>query len=64
MEILLSFITFCKVFVFVMSCLYILKIICNIIKVMVLQEGKVEMGKYGLLYLGCAISYIITFIVV
>lgn len=64
MEIFLSFVSFVKVFVLVMSILYILKIVYDIAKVATLQEGKVELGKYGLVYLGCAISYIMAIIFV
>jgi len=62
MEIFLSFVSFVKVFVLVMSILYILKIGYDIVKVATLKEGKVELGKYGLLYLGSAISYIMAII--
>lgn len=62
MELFLSFIGFLKIFVLVMSILYILKVCYDIAKVATLQEGRVEMGKYGLLYLGCAISYIMAVI--
>ena len=61
MEIVLSFIIFVKIFVLSMSVLYCLKIGYDVIKVSTLQEGKVELGKNGLLYLGCAISYIIAY---
>ena len=63
MEIFLGFVSFLSVFILVLSCLYIFKVGYEIAKVYTLQEGKVELGKYGLLYLGCAISYIISFIV-
>ena len=62
MELFLGFIGFLGVFVLVMSILYIIKVVYDIVKVYTLQEGKVDLGKYGLLYLGCAISYIISFI--
>lgn len=61
MEIVLSFIIFVKIFILSMSVLYCLKIGYDVIKVSTLQEGKVELGKNGLLYLGCAISYIIAY---
>ena len=61
MEIVLSFIIFLKIFILSMSVLYCLKIGYDVIKVSTLQEGKVELGKNGLLYLGCAISYIIAY---
>ena len=46
-----------------MSILYILRVSYNIAKVYTLKDGKVEFGKYGLLYLACSISYIISVIV-
>ncbi len=58
LDIFLGFITFIKLFILGMSILYILKIVFDIAKVYTLQEGKVDMGKYGLLYLLLAISYI------
>ena len=62
MEIFLGFVSFIKIFILVMSILYLLKVCYDIVKVYTLQEGKVELGKYGLLYVGCAISYIIAII--
>ena len=62
MELFLAFISFVKVFILVMSILYIFKVAYDIIKVYTLKEGKVELGKYGLLYFGCAVSYIVSFI--
>ena len=62
MELFLGFVCFVRVFILVMSILYIVKVAYDIAKVYTLQEGKVELGKYGLLYLGCAVSYIISFI--
>ena len=62
LEIFLGFITFVKLFILGMSILYILKIVFDIAKVYTLQEGKVDMGKYGLLYLFVAISYIFAII--
>jgi len=64
MEILLSFIAFAKVFMLIMSVLYIVKVVYDIAKVYTLQEGKVETGKYGLFLLACSISYIIATIFV
>ena len=64
MELLLNFIDFSKVFALMMSILYVLKVIFEIAKVSTLKEGKVEFGKYGLLYLTCSISYIMTYILV
>lgn len=62
MEILISIGLFIKAFIFIMSLLYCLKVCYDIVKVLTLQEGKVELGQYGLLYLGLAVSYVITFI--
>ena len=62
LDIFLGFITFVKLFILGMSILYVLKIVFDIAKVYTLQEGKVDMGKYGLLYLLVAISYIFAII--
>lgn len=62
MELLLGFLTFVRIFMLMMSILYVIKVIYDIAKVMVLKEGKVELGTYGLLLLGCSISYILTII--
>jgi len=64
MEMLITFILFVKVFVLIMAILYCLHTLYNIVKVITLKEGKVEFGKYGLLTLGSAISYIITCILI
>lgn len=58
-----STIFFIKVFLFVLSMLYVIKVIMGIVNVYVQKEGKVEFGKNGLLYLGMSLSYIITFII-
>ncbi len=62
MEIFLGFIHFLQVFTLVMSILYLLKVGYDIAKVATLQEGKVELGKYGLLMIGMSVSYIIALI--
>lgn len=62
MNIVLDIITFVKVFMLSMSILYSFKVGYDIVKVSTLQEGKVDLGKNGLLYLACALSYIIAFI--
>lgn len=62
MEIFLGFIHFLQIFTLVMSILYLLKIGYDIAKVATLQEGKVELGKYGLLMVGVSVSYIIALI--
>lgn len=53
-----------SVFGFVFSILYVLKVVYEIAKVYTLREGQVTLGKHGLLYLACAISFILTFILV
>ena len=63
MEVFLSIGIFIKVFVLMMSILYCLKVGYEILKVYTLQEGKVELGKNGLLYLGCAIAYVLTYLI-
>ena len=60
MELFLGFIAFLRIFLFVLSVLYLLKIAYDIAKVSTLKEGRVELGKYGLLYVGFSISYIIS----
>ena len=62
MEIFLGFIHFLQTFMLVMSILYLLKVGYDIAKVATLQEGKVELGKYGLLMIGMSVSYIIALI--
>lgn len=62
MELLLCFIVFLKNFLLTMSILYLLKVGYEIAKVYTLREGKVELGKYGLIYVGCSISYIMSII--
>lgn len=64
MEIILGLGLFVKVFVLVMAILYCLKIAYDVVKVYTLEEGKVELGKNGLLYLGCSVAYIMTCIFV
>ena len=63
MEVFLSIGIFIKVFILMMSILYCLKVGYEILKVYTLQEGKVELGKNGLLHLGCAIAYILTYLI-
>ena len=62
MDIVLSIGNFIKVFILAMSILYCLRMSYDIAKVLTLKEGKVELGKNGMLFLGCSISYIIAFI--
>lgn len=62
MEMFLSTVAFIKIFVLMMSILYILKVCYDIAKVYTLKEGVVDFGKYGLITLACSISYIMTII--
>ena len=64
MEIILSIGLFIKVFILMVAILYCLKVAYDIVKVYTLEEGKVELGKNGLLYLGCDVAYIMTCIFV
>lgn len=64
MEIILSIGLFIKVFILMVAILYCLKVAYDIAKVYTLKEGKVELGKNGLLYLGCSVAYIMTCIFV
>lgn len=52
-----------KVFIFILSCLNVIKNIYNFIKVMRLQEGYFNNGKYGNLFFGLSLSYIITILI-
>ena len=64
MEIILSLGLFIKVFILMVAILYCLKVAYDIAKDYTLEEGKVEEGKNGMLYLGCAVAYIMTCIFV
>ena len=64
MEIILSIGLFIKVFILMVAILYCLKVAYDIAKVYTRKEGKVELGKNGLLYLGCSVAYIMTCIFV
>jgi hypothetical protein len=50
-------------FVFILSCLYTVKLVFETIIVYLLKSGKVDLGKHGFLYLGLALSYIITYLI-
>lgn len=64
MTLILSILGFLKVFILMLSILYCLKIVYDIVKVFTLKDGKVEMGKYGMLWLGGAVAWILTCIFV
>lgn len=53
-----------QLFIFIFSCLLVIKDIFSFIKVLVIKQGKVEQSKYSLVCLGCAISYIITTLII
>ena len=52
-----------KVFVLILSILYIIKYVLNVVKVMRLEQGKVENTTVDLLLLGMSISYILTSVI-
>jgi hypothetical protein len=56
-------IDFLGVFALIYSILYILKVLYDSVKVYTLKEGKVELGKYGLIELGISVAYILTYII-
>lgn len=53
-----------QLFFFIFSCLFILKNLYSFVKVITMKQGKVEQSKHTSLYLGCAISYIITMLII
>lgn len=55
---------FIKLFLFVLSCLNLLKNFYNLIKVIRMQEGHFYNGKYGNLLFGLSLSYIITTLII
>lgn len=55
---------FIKLFLFVLSCLNLLKNFYNLIKVIRMQEGHFDNGKYGNLLFGLSLSYIITTLII
>jgi hypothetical protein len=63
MDIIFEVINCITLFLFILSCLYTVRIIFNTIVVYLLKTGKVDLGKHGFLYLGLAISYIITYLI-
>lgn len=61
--VLLDTLYFMLLFLFIFSCLYVLKIAFEIVIVYLSKSGKVDLGKYGFLFIGLAISYIITYLI-
>lgn len=61
--ILLFFIWITSVFLFVFSCLVVIKNIYSFIKVLTLKEGQIQHDFKTQLYFAIALSYIITFLI-
>ena len=53
-----------EIFVFILSILICVKNIFSFIKVMVLKEGTIDISNRNSIIFGCAISYIITMIII
>lgn len=54
----------CELFIFIFCCLICIKTIYNVIKVIVLKEGSITTSKNETLTFGCALSYIITMLII
>ena len=57
-------ILFCKLFIFILSCLNLLKNSYNLIKVIKMEKGHFDNGKYGNFLFGLSLSYIITILII
>lgn len=55
---------FLKVFIFMLSCLNILKNVYSFIKILYLQDGKFDNGKYGNLFFSLSLSYIVSLLII
>ena len=55
---------FIKLFFFILSCLNLLKNSYSFIKVIRMQQGHFDNGKYGNLLFGLSLSYIITTLII
>ena len=55
---------FLQTFIFVLSCMNIIKNVYSFIKVMYLQQGQFDNGKYGNLFFGLSLSFIITTLII
>lgn len=60
---MVEIINFIKLFVFIFCCMNILKNTYNFIKVMRMEEGQFNNGKYGNLCFGLSLSYILTMLI-
>lgn len=54
----------CELFVFIFCCLICIKTIYNAVKVIVLKEGSITSSKNESIIFGCALSYIITMLII
>lgn len=61
---MIEIVCFLKLFIFIFCSLNILKNTYNFIKVMRAQEGYFDNGKYGNLFFGLSLSYIITLLII
>jgi hypothetical protein len=61
---MVDIILFCKLFFFILSCLNLLKNIYSFIKVIKMEQGHFDNGKYGNLLFGISLSYIITTLII
>ena len=61
---MLEFILGIKVFIFIFCFLNVIKNIYNFIKVMRLESGSFDNGKYGTIYFGLSLSYILTLLII
>lgn len=53
-----------KVFILIMAILNVIKNILSISRILIVKEGKITFGKYGLFLLGLSIAYISTALIV
>jgi len=55
---------FIKIFLFVFSILIVVKNIYSFIKVMYMRQGKIDASRTSEIIFGCAVSYIITILII
>ena len=55
---------FIKIFLFVFSILIVIKNIYSFIKVMYMRQGKIDASRTSEIIFGCAVSYIITILII
>jgi hypothetical protein len=61
---MLEFILGVKIFLFIFCLLNVVKNIYNFIKVMRLESGSLNNGKYGTIYFGLSLSYVLTLLII